>query len=78
MSEGKWTKEIPRCIFCGKDKNVFGTGKYGIFYSKRCDTTFEPIELLNCPKCKKNDEVTTGHRGHIYQLQPASVGNNQY
>lgn len=78
MSNGNGTNEYPKCIYCGKKDNVFRTGKYGTFYCKNCDTTFEPIELPKCPKCNSNDEVTTGHRGHSPWFSPALKSQFQY
>ncbi len=63
MSNENGANQLPKCIFCGKVDNIFRTGKYDTFYCKNCDTTFEPIELPKCPKCKSNDNVTTNGSG---------------
>jgi len=78
ISNGDGANKLPKCIFCGKVDNIFRTGKYDTFYCKNCDTTFEPIELPKCPKCKNNDKVTTGHTGRTPWLRPVGISQFQY
>lgn len=74
-----WNKTgRPHCIFCGSNENVYRTETADNFYCIKCDSNFELMEFPDCPKCKKNDEITVAYRGRMPWLKPAIGGLNQY